>query len=198
MAQCTRPDAHGCSLPQVLDVNTELQVRISPPLPRRHHHGTPPLHVHVDRWSHPPFPSPPELQSPPCTVRFAAPEVAAARQARPPHAVRMTPAVDVWALGLILYELFTGHHLLKDDEVEEKTLATRPELAVQRLADEPTSASSPATARLTDPQKRLLRDMLCVRPEERVGLRELLAKSFFNMAEDTEEAQHVEVLALFS
>ena len=49
---------------------------------------------------------------------------------------------------------------------------------------------------LTEPQRRLLREMATVRPEERKTLRELLyTKSFFRAGEDTEQAKHVEVLA---
>ena len=64
---------------------------------------------------------------PPCTVRFAAPEVARARQNNSP--LRLTPAVDVWGVALILYELFAGDHLLPSEQLEERTLALEPELA---------------------------------------------------------------------
>jgi hypothetical protein len=37
-----------------------------------------------------------------------------------------------------------------------------------------------------------------VKPEERKTLRDVLRKSFFQAGEDTEQAKHVEVLALFS
>ena len=43
---------------------------------------------------------------PACTVRYAAPEVAAAVLESTP--LRVTGAIDVWALGVILYELFAG------------------------------------------------------------------------------------------
>lgn len=156
---------------------------------------------------------------PPCTVRFAAPEVARARQNNSP--LRLTPAVDVWGVALILYELFAGDHLLPSEQLEERTLAIQPELAVQQLDK---------TTRLGEQQRKLLRELLVVKADERCALREaraatptpppspsprtlarvvspvispalcdgkVLERSFFQFAENTEEAKHVEVLALF-
>ena len=40
---------------------------------------------------------------------------------------------------------------------------------------------------LSDPQRRLLHEMVAVNPEERRSLREVLAKSFFRAGEDTEQ-----------
>lgn len=56
------------------------------------------------------------------TVRYAAPEVASAYLKD--EEVEVTTAVDVWALGLILYELFTRTPLL-DEACDEAWLAER-------------------------------------------------------------------------
>ena len=61
-----------------------------------------------------------ELCTPACTVRYASPEVAAAASRN--ERLRVTTAVDVWACGLVLYELFTGEALL-DEEVDLAELA---------------------------------------------------------------------------
>ena len=49
---------------------------------------------------------------PACTARYAAPEVAQARLSGKP--LHVTSAVDVWALALVLFELFAGAPLLDD------------------------------------------------------------------------------------
>ena len=50
-----------------------------------------------------------EHSDPAYTPEYVSPEVAYARQNNKP--VRMTRAVDVWACGLVLFELFTGERL---------------------------------------------------------------------------------------
>ena len=92
---------------------------------------------------------------PSCTVRYAAPEVAASRLEATP--MRVTAAVDVWAMALILYELFAGRPLV--DDLTLVDLARVPETAVvAKLAED---------SLLHTAQKRLLLDMLQVEPEAR-------------------------------
>ena len=124
---------------------------------------------------------------PACTVRFAAPEVAASRLANRP--VRITAAIDVWAMALVLFQLFTGASLWDDIEVDEDLVANKAEVAVAKLQE---------SQALTQQQKRLLQVMLVVQPEDRMRLSEVLKKSFFNEVEDTEQSKSIEVLALFS
>ena len=118
---------------------------------------------------------------PNCTVRYAAPEVAASRQRNQKLAV--TTAVDTWAVALILHELFSGEPLL-DDEVTLAWLSEHSDEIVAKVREHPN---------LTDAQRRLLMEMLKVKPEERCTLREVLSKGYFKTGEDTEEAKHVEV-----
>jgi len=124
---------------------------------------------------------------PACTVRFAAPEVAASRLANRP--VRITAAIDVWAMALVLFQLFTGASLWDDIEVDEDLVANKAEVAVAKLQE---------SQALTQQQKRLLQVMLVVQPEDRMRLSEVLKKSFFNEVEDTEQSKSIEILALFS
>lgn len=124
---------------------------------------------------------------PNCTVRYAAPEVARSRLDRSP--VKVTKAVDVWAMALVLFHVFTGRSLWEDVEVDERMVADNPEKAVDQLE---------TNTELTDPQRRLLKEMLVINPENRKALEEVLAKSFFKEGEDTEQAKYIEVLALFS
>jgi len=123
---------------------------------------------------------------PTCTVRYAAPEVAISRHTN--SKVLVTMAVDVWACALILFELFSGSPLL-DDETSLSMLAHQGDEVVSRLKRK---------AGLADSQRRLLLEMLKVDPAERSSLRDVLSKGYFKTGEDTEEAKHVEVLALFS
>ena len=178
------------------------------------------------------------------TLRYAAPEQASAILAQTP--LRVSAAIDCWALGVILYQLFTGRPLLTEaDELSLRAIATRhAELYSGRVSTD---------QELSEPQRRLLLNLLDPNPERRgrssgagpvgegVGgldsrpatladapadgdggatmgnaggetstgtggassgscvpaLRELLGRSFFAATEDTEEAKHVEVLALF-
>lgn len=62
------------------------------------------------------------MTTPKRTIRFAAPEVAYAHHND--ETVCVTTAIDVWAMGLILYELFTCEPLL-DDSCDEAWLAER-------------------------------------------------------------------------
>ena len=120
-------------------------------------------------------------------MRYAAPEVARSRLDSTP--VRVTKAIDVWAMALVLFHFFSGASLWGDMEVDEQMVAERPEEAVQRLE---------ADRALTEPQRRLLKEMLVVDPAKRKPLEEVLAKGFFKEGEDTEQAKFIEVLALFS
>ena len=63
-------------------------------------------------------------------------------------------------------------------------LADHAEEIVNKVDDHPN---------LTDAQRRLLKEMLKVKPEERCTLRDVLSKGYFKTGEDTEEAKHVEV-----
>ena len=124
-----------------------------------------------------------------CTLQYAAPEVVVARRNGAPLVA--SAAIDVWAMAIILCHLFSGRPLHGDDELDglEERLATRPADVASALE---------RAAGLSDPQRRLLHEMVAVAPNERRGLREVLSKSFFRAGEDTEQAKHVEVLALFS
>eukprot|EP00327_Prymnesium_parvum_P033079 CAMPEP_0195599388 /NCGR_PEP_ID=MMETSP0815-20121206/4007_1 /TAXON_ID=97485 /ORGANISM="Prymnesium parvum, Strain Texoma1" /LENGTH=1645 /DNA_ID=CAMNT_0040738823 /DNA_START=358 /DNA_END=5295 /DNA_ORIENTATION=+ len=124
---------------------------------------------------------------PNCTVRYAAPEVARSRLMGSP--VVVTKAIDVWAMALVLFHFFTGSSLWGDVEVDERLVADHPETAVNQLG---------TNSELSAPQKRLLEEMLVVDPTKRKPLEEILAKSFFKEGEDTEQANFIEVLALFS
>ena len=77
---------------------------------------------------------------PNATVRYAAPEVARARLET--AGVCVTRAVDVWAMGLVLFHFFSGSSLWGDIEVDEEFVATRPEEAV-RLLDADKSLAEP-------------------------------------------------------
>lgn len=162
---------------------------------------------------------------PACTARYAAPEVAQARLSGKP--LHVTSAVDVWALALVLFELFAGAPLLAEAEGTLAEIAQHPLRLVEKLRDE--------QRLIAEPQRRLLLDLMQVAPEargrehprppsgasaapdasggdggspgpvlaagapsSRPALREVLLRSFFTTGEDTEEARQVEVLALFS
>eukprot|EP00966_Prymnesium_polylepis_P169304 3914778-Prymnesium_polylepis.1 len=100
--------------------------------------------------------------------------------------VCVTRAVDVWAMGLVLYHFFAGSSLWGDVEVDEAMVANQPEEAVRRLE---LDGSLPAGGQ----ERRLLREMIVVDATRRKPLREILAKAFFKEGEDTEQASHIEV-----
>jgi len=120
-------------------------------------------------------------------VRYAAPEVARSRLEGVP--VRVTKAVDIWAMAMVLFHFFSGGPLWGDEEVDVEVVANTPEKAIARLEED---------RALTDPQRRLIREMLLVDPAKRKQLDDVLAKGFFKEGEDTEQAKFIEVLALFS
>lgn len=80
---------------------------------------------------------------PNCTVRYAAPEVARARISGTP--MRLTKAIDVWAMALVLFHCFVGVSLWGDSEVDEHMMADQPEIAVNLLD---------MNSNLTGPEKR--------------------------------------------
>ena len=145
---------------------------------------------------------------PACTVRYAPPEVALAALERKP--LRITAAVDVWALGVILYTLFTAKPLLDEEQLSLHNIARNANGLVHGRLQHDDS--------LHNPERRLLLNLLSLDPEARgreahlssaVGpagesawstpaLRDTLNRGYFALGEDTEEAKHVEVLALFS
>ncbi len=161
---------------------------------------------------------------PSCTVRFASPEVASARAANKP--LHISAAADVWALGLVLFELFTGAvRRAEDPSLTPHPLcsaaartpgldpppppplrarAAQPLFANEEV-DEHTLVRSPelamaklAASDLDAAQRNLLQPMLAVQPGERATLRATLKRRFFLAAEDTESSKHIELLALFS
>ena len=91
-----------------------------------------------------------ETCQPSCTIRYAAPEVVAARVGA--GVVKVTRAVDAWAMGHVLYDLFAGEPLLSTDdgEVELEALHADPEAAVRKL-------HAAGKHLLTEPQKRCSR-----------------------------------------
>ena len=132
-----------------------------------------------------------ETCQPSCTIRYAAPEVVAARVGA--GVVKVTRAVDAWAMGHVLYDLFAGEPLLSTDdgEVELEALHADPEAAVRKL-------HAAGKHLLTEPQKRLLASLLVTDAEKRTSVDRVLNKSFFKENEDTEQSRQLEVLALFS
>ena len=126
------------------------------------------------------------------TKRYCAPEVAKAivqstigGAGRPELVVE--PSIDMWAVGLVLYELFLGVPMF-GSAVTYVEIASVNNLALPREC----------TDELTEAHGRLLQTVLMRDPRKRPSAAELLDKKIFNRADDTAERRRVEVAAFFS
>lgn len=151
-----------------------------------------------------------------CTDGFAAPEVAEA--VRDSRQIIVSPAIDVWALGLVLYELFTRKSLLDDETVAklhaklDAEQASEASQAAVRAAADPSALgllgrpggpeavvahfrSNPGGL-LSSSEADLLKRMLVVNPEKRAKLSELLRRTFFH-PKATAEMTQITLLGLF-
>uniref|UniRef100_A0A7S3B1C5 Protein kinase domain-containing protein n=1 Tax=Haptolina ericina TaxID=156174 RepID=A0A7S3B1C5_9EUKA len=115
--------------------------------------------------------------------RYCSPEQAAAAQRDLTARFRADPSHDVWAAGLVLYELFCGIPLFGED-VQYYEIAR--------------GVTLPHDAVLSEAHKRLLGRMVQTNGERRPCAAELLCKNVFSLADDTVQRRQVEVAAFFA
>jgi sugar/nucleoside kinase (ribokinase family)/serine/threonine protein kinase len=119
-----------------------------------------------------------EHSMPNYTPEYVSPEVAYARQNNKP--VMMTRAVDVWACGLVLFELFTGGQSLFDssgDSVEMLGGVRDTEWETQAKIVDGIVKQRLDASQLSESAREILLSMLHADPYERVLLRDLLQAS---------------------
>ena len=141
------------------------------------------------------FEQPKDGVVPAYTVPYVSPEVARSIITNTP--LTLTSAADVWACGLVLYELFT-HESLLPDMVENDFLTKLSEdpqrLVISRLK----AAHQKRPSKLNESQFEILSSMLVVEPEKRPTLNALLSKSFFQASVVTAKRRQGTLLALYS
>lgn len=125
------------------------------------------------------------------TRRYCAPELARAMLERSSvHSLRVHPSLDIWSVGLVLYELFTGRPRHKEGiSYAEIACSITPSLSRDIGAN---------AAELTDAHARLLTSVLVPEPSHRPSAADVLAKHVFRRADDTAERARVEIVAFFA
>ena len=124
------------------------------------------------------------------SLRYCSPEVAKARvqcsvngRGDSPN-VKVTTSIDVWAVGLVLYELFVGKCVFGED-VSYFDVACTSNINVNDCG-------------LPEAHQRLLTAVLKREPKERPTASDLLDKHVFRRADDTAERRRVEIAAFFA
>eukprot|EP00908_Phaeocystis_cordata_P023978 Transcript_6443.p1 GENE.Transcript_6443~~Transcript_6443.p1 ORF type:complete len:782 (-),score=276.83 Transcript_6443:66-2411(-) len=139
-----------------------------------------------------------------CTDRYAAPEVMKA--VRKGGSMRCSAAGDVWAMAMVLVQLFAGKPMFEDSEI--------PQLVEKLVSPDAKELAKHLDKRLKLlHQSKLLNDAMLdllvymlgtqdpkapCSAEKRPTVHDVLAKSFFLEAERTSSSKEIEVLALFS
>ena len=123
--------------------------------------------------------------------RYCAPEVARAVLRRDEGGaadIRVEPSMDLWATGLVLYELFVGVPRF-GEAVSYKELAQSGNIALPREATDEL---------IGEAHGRLLSAVLLRDPEKRPSAQYMLDKNVFKRADDTQERKRIEIVAFFS
>jgi serine/threonine protein kinase len=130
------------------------------------------------------------------TEGYCAPEVAMLRTwgerstshspPRSDRALTLSPAIDIFSCGLVLFELFTGRRFFHG------------EMAYGELTDAKVRWRCLAYLHMQEKVFRIVLPMLNTDPARRPDLFELLNRKFFRAAEDTHQLKTIEVLAIFS
>ena len=120
--------------------------------------------------------------------RYCAPEVArAVLKSVGGGMLKIHPAIDMWAAGLVLYELLVGSPVFSE-------AVTYAEVAFTANVVMPRESAEA----LPEAHQRLLTAVLRCDARERPSAADLLDKNVFKRADDTAERRRVEIAAFFS
>ena len=123
----------------------------------------------------------------PHSRRYCPPELAEAMHLSPCATTRVSTSQDIWAAGLVLYELFVGRPLF-DEDITYASIAAASVAPLLRTH----------SLKIGEARVRLLLSMLVNCAEDRPCATSLLKKSVFRHADDTIERRRIEVAAFFS
>ena len=125
--------------------------------------------------------------------RYCSPEQALAFESHGRSVLmRASPGWDVWAAGLIMFEVFVGAPLFGEEVSYAQIAAVGKEL--EASATVPLSLWDPASPPMRDAEARLVHAMLRERPMAAA----LLNKHLFKPADDTVQRRQLQVAAFFS
>ena len=101
--------------------------------------------------------------------------------------MRVQPSTDMWAVGLVLYELFMGTPIFPES-ISYREIADSGNLSLPREATDEL---------IGEAHGRLLSAVLLKDPSKRPSAQDLLNKNVFKRADDTAERRRIEIVAFF-